>query len=90
MNKTIFCQKLQAEAPALPYAPLPGQLGQKIQSSISEPAWQQWVGHQTMLINENRLNVMDDSARDFLRQEMEKYLFGSGSAKPDGYVPPSK
>lgn len=90
MSKTVFCQKLQKDAPALEYAPYPGELGEKILNKISEPAWQMWIGHQTMLINENRLNLMDDSAREFLVNEMQKFLFGQGSDKPEGYVPPEK
>ena len=40
-----------------------------------------------MLINENRLSPLDPKARNFLKSEMEKFLFGDGSAKPQGYVP---
>lgn len=47
-----------------------------------------WLGHQTMLINENGLALMDPKARAFLAAEMEKYFFGEGSALPAGYVPP--
>lgn len=47
-----------------------------------------WIGHQTMLINENRLSMADPKAREFLSQEMGKFFFGEGSAKPSGYVPP--
>lgn len=89
MSETIFCKKLQKDAPALTQAPYPGELGQKILKEISEPAWQMWIGHQTMVINENHLNLLDDEARKFLRDEMENFLFGDGSKKPEGYVPPT-
>ena len=82
---TIFCQKLKQDLEALQFAPMPGALGEKILANISKPAWQQWLNHQTMLINEYRLNLLDPTAKQFLRTEMEKFLFGEGSEKPAGY-----
>ena len=57
---------------------------------MSKPAWRQWLAHQTMLINENRLKVTDPQARRFLEGELEKYFFGTGSQAPEGYVPPEQ
>jgi Fe-S cluster biosynthesis and repair protein YggX len=88
MSRMIHCVKLQREAEGLPFAPWPGELGKRIYESISKPAWQEWLAHQTMLINENRLNPLDARTRAFLSGEMEKFLFGSGAEKPAGYVPP--
>lgn len=87
LPKTIFCLKLNQEAEALERPPYPGELGQRLWQQISKPAWQGWLGHQTMLINEYRLNLLDRTARSFLAAEMEKYFFGSGSATPEKYVP---
>lgn len=89
-TNTIFCEKLKIDAEALATQPYPGELGQRIFTHISKPAWQQWLNHQTMLINEYRLNMLDTSARTFLVTEMEKFLFGEGSEKPAGYVPEEK
>ncbi len=72
----IFCKKLQKEAEALDFQPMPGPLGEKILNEISKEAWQMWVGQQTILINEYRLVLTDPKARQFLREEMEKFLFG--------------
>lgn len=88
--RIIDCVKLKKKAEGLPRPPYPGPLGEKIYNSISEEAWQMWLAHQTMLINEFRLSMLDPKAREFLRTEMEKFLFGEGSAKPAGYVPPEK
>jgi len=52
-----------------------------------KPAWAEWLAHQTMLINENRLNPRDPKARAFLQAEMEKFLFGGGADRPAGYTP---
>jgi len=84
----MHCHKLRIDAPALERAPWPGPLGQRILAEISQPAWQQWLAHQTLLINENRLSPLDPKARAFLENEMQQFLFGDGAAKPAGYVAP--
>ncbi len=89
MSRTIVCAKLKREAEGLDYPPYPGELGKRIYKEISKEAWQQWMSHQTMLINEYRLTPMDPKARKFLEKEMENFLFGAGSSAPEGYVPPA-
>ena len=86
MSRTIFCKKLQKEASGFDTPPYPGELGKKVYEHISQEAWSGWIGHQTMLINEYRLNLLDAESRQFLETEMDKYLFGEGSEKPKGYV----
>lgn len=86
-ERIIFCTKLQKEAEGLTHPPLPGQLGQRIYHEISKEAWSAWQQHQTMLINEYRLSMIDPKARKYLLEEMEKFLFGDGSEKPAGYTP---
>ena len=88
MPRTIFCSYLQREAEGLDRVPYPGELGQRIYENISKEAWQQWVRHQTMLLNEYRLSPIDPKARKFLVEEMEKFLFGGGAKAPEGFVPP--
>lgn len=90
MSRMINCTKLGKPAEALSAPPYPGELGKKIYETISKPAWDQWLNHQTMLINENRLSMLDPDARKFLAAEMEKFLFGTGSEKPDGFVKPTE
>ena len=90
MARTIFCTYLQREAEGLDRVPYPGELGQRIYAGISKEAWQQWLRHQTMLMNEYRLTPIDPKARKFLVEEMEKFLFGGGSQRPDGYVEPGR
>lgn len=87
MTRMVQCALLGTEAPGLDYQPYPGELGQRIYEQISAQAWQQWVAHQTMLINENRLTPIEPAAREFLEREMEKFLFGEGSAPPPDFVP---
>jgi Fe-S cluster biosynthesis and repair protein YggX len=81
----VYCLKLKQESEGLPRPPYPGPLGEKIYNNISLNAWRMWQSHQTMLINEYRLNLLEPEARKFLEHEMEKFLFGEGSEKPPGF-----
>ncbi|HKT32847.1 MAG TPA: oxidative damage protection protein [Gammaproteobacteria bacterium] len=87
MARTVKCVLLGEEREGLERPPYPGELGQRIFESVSKQAWQQWLQHQTMLINEYRLSAIDPKARKFLAEEMEKFFFGGGSARPSGYKP---
>lgn len=86
MSRTVHCVKLGREAEGMDRPPYPGELGQRIYEQVSKDGWQMWLRHQTMLINENRLNVMEPQARKFLQEEMEKFFFAGGSAAPAGFV----
>ncbi|NOX77264.1 MAG: oxidative damage protection protein [Gammaproteobacteria bacterium] len=88
MTRMVNCVKRGVKAEGLDRAPLPGKLGQRVFDTISKEAWQDWMRHQTMLINEHRLSVIEPQARAFLEAELEKFLFGEGSAPPEGYVAP--
>lgn len=90
MARTVHCVKLGREAEGLDRPPYPGELGKRIYENVSKQAWQQWLKHQTMLINEYRLTPIDPKARKFLEEQMEQFFFGEGSARPEGYVQPDK
>jgi Fe-S cluster biosynthesis and repair protein YggX len=89
MARTVQCSYLKKEAEGLDFAPYPGELGKRIFDNISKEAWAGWLRHQTMLVNENRLNLADARARQYLARQMENYFFGGGAEQPTGYVPPS-
>lgn len=76
MARIVYCQKLQRETEGLERPPWPGELGQRIYDHIGKEAWQQWLTHQTMLINENRLSPVDPAMRKLLAAEMQRFLFG--------------
>ena len=90
MARTVKCVLLGREAEGLDRAPYPGELGQRIYENVSKEAWQKWLAHQTMLINEYRLTPIEPKARKFLEGEMEKFFFGGGPGKVEGYVEPAK
>ena len=85
MSRTVNCGLLGTESEGLDRSPYPGDLGQRIYENVSKLAWQRWLGHQTMLINEYRLTVHEPKARKFLEEEMEKFFFGEGSEKPPDF-----
>jgi len=88
MARTVQCVYLKREATGLDFAPYPGELGKRIYDSVSKEAFELWKRHQTMLVNENRLNLADARARQYLARQMEQFFFGAGADKPAGYVPP--
>lgn len=82
MARMVNCVVLKREAPGLTYMPYPGELGKRIYENVSQEGWARWVAHQTTLLNEYRLTPIEPKARKFLQEEMEKFLFGTGSDKP--------
>ncbi|MGI3129347.1 oxidative damage protection protein [Halopseudomonas pachastrellae] len=90
MTRMVMCRKYKQELPGLDRPPYPGPKGQDVFNEVSRKAWDEWQKHQTMLINERRLNMMDPEDRRFIQQEMDKFLAGEEYAQADGYVPPSE
>ena len=89
MSRTVFCRKYQREMDGLLEPPYPGPKGQDIFEHISQQAWTEWQQHQTRLINEKHLNMMDPEARSYLQGEMEKFMSGQDFDQAEGYVPES-
>lgn len=90
MSRKVNCVKLGKEADGLDFPPYPGELGKKIWENVSKEAWQMWLDHQTMIINEYQLNPLDPEARKFIEKEMDNYFFGEGAKLPPGFVPPQR
>ncbi len=90
MSKTVFCRKYQEELEALAKPPFPGPKGLDILEHVSAKAWQEWTQHQTMLINEKQLSMMDPQARIYLQEQQEKFLSGDDFEAVEGYVAPEK
>ena len=90
MVRMVQCVKLRRDVEGLDFPPYPGELGKRIFEKVSREAWADWINHQTMLVNENRLNLSDIKARKYLAEQMEAHFFGAGAEDPIGYVPPSE
>jgi len=89
MSRTIFCHYQQCHTDGLDFIPWPGELGQRLYTQIGKTAWNAWLAHQTMLINENRLSPRDPKHRAFLEQQMIGFLFEGNAAPPEGYQAPA-
>lgn len=90
MTRLVFCRKYKEELEGLDAPPYPNAKGQDIYNNVSKKAWQEWMAHQTMLINEKRLNMMDMGTRVYLTEQMTRFLSGEVYDQADGYVPPTK
>lgn len=77
MSRIVHCIKLDENLEGLDVPPIAGELGKRIYEHVSKEAWSMWIKQQTMIINENRLNLADEAARNFLKQQMEYYFFGN-------------
>jgi len=85
---TLHCIKLNKDLEGLERAPYPGGLGKRILENVSKEAWQMWLDHQTMLINENNLNLFETSSQNYLKEQMEKYFFSADDLDSiQGYTP---
>lgn len=90
MARTVFCKKYKEDLQGLDMPPMPGAKGQDIFENVSKKAWTEWMDHQTMLINEKRLNMMDMKDRAYLDEQRENFLTGADVDQAEGYVPPSE
>jgi len=88
MTRTVFCRKYQKDMEGLDRPPYPGPKGQELFENVSKQAWQEWLKHQTMLINEKQLNMMDATARAYLGEQLDKFLSGDDYDKAEGFVAP--
>jgi len=90
MTRTVMCREYHQELPGLDRPPYPGAKGQDIFEHVSQQAWGDWLKHQTLLINEKRLNMMNGEDRKYNQGEMDKFFSGEEYAKAEGYVPPTE
>ena len=87
MEKLIFCKKYKEELPGLDNPPYPGPKGEEIFKTVSRKAWEEWLKHQTMLINEGQLSLTDKSSRKWLTEQMDLFLSNKDYEKPKGFTP---
>ncbi|MGF1510460.1 MAG: oxidative damage protection protein [Myxococcota bacterium] len=89
-TRTVHCFKYGRELPGIKRRPYPGELGQRIFDQISAAAWDDWVEHSKMIINEYRINASDPNSVQVLMEQCEQFLFGGAPVnRPEGYVPES-
>ena len=91
MSRQVFCRKYQTEMDGLDFAPFPGAKGEEFFNNVSKQAWQEWLKHQTTLINEKRLNVFEPDAKKFLEEQREKFFSNDESLEiAEGLKPEEK
>ena len=88
MSRKAICRKYKEELVGMEKPPYPGPKGEDLYNNVSQKAWDEWLEHQKMLINEGQLNLADRESRNWLNKQMELFLSGEGYAKPSGYRPP--
>lgn len=89
MSRTVKCRRYNQELEGLEKPPFPGVMGQDVYENISQKAWLEWMEHQTRIINEQHLNMMDLTSRKYLQGQMKKFFDGEEVDQAEGYVPPS-
>lgn len=72
---TVNCIKTGKPGEVLARSPYPGELGKRILANVSKEGWSLWLEHQTKLINENNLNMLDVNAQQYLKAQMDKFFF---------------
>ena len=87
-QRMVKCVKFQRELPGLDEPPFDNELGKRIFENVSKDAWKMWLEHMKMILNEYRLNLAERESQQIIKQQMEEYFFGEGSALPPDYVPP--
>ena len=87
MTRTVFCKKYKEELEGLISAPFPGEKGEEILNNVSKRAWEDWLEHQKMLINDGQMHLADRESRKWLNEQMELFLSGEDYAKPSGFKP---
>ncbi|MCE7869694.1 oxidative damage protection protein [bacterium CPR1] len=85
--RMVQCVKLKEELPGLPSPPIPGPLGEKVYENVSAQAWKMFEEYFLMVINENRLDMIDENTDDIFFQQVEAFLFTDTARPPEGYVP---
>ncbi len=88
MSRTVFCKKYQQDLPGLPMPPYPGAKGQEIFENVSLKAWQEWQKQQVMLINEKQLNMASADDRQYLQEQMDRFMNNESHDQASGYVAP--
>lgn len=86
-SRMVHCVKLGQQAEGLKKPPFKGEFGQKVYESVSQAAWNQWLEHSKMLINEFRLDLTSTRGQQIWMTECERYFFGEGSHLPPDFVP---
>lgn len=76
----ILCKRCGERRQQIEAPPFRDELGERIHQSICQVCWDEWLRRQMQLINHYALDVRTPEARDFLRRNVEAFLFAVGEA----------
>ena len=79
--ETIQCRRCGNDTTPIAKAPFRSDLGERILAEICGSCWQDWLQHQTLLINHYGLDPRDSKARGFLYEQIEQVLLQGGEGK---------
>jgi Fe-S cluster biosynthesis and repair protein YggX len=71
---TIRCQRCDKDAPRLEKPPFRNEIGERVHEGICQGCWEEWLEHQTLLINHYGLDPRNPKAREFLYEQIETVL----------------
>ena len=74
----IRCVRCGEQRAPIDSPPFRDELGERIHQNICQVCWDEWLQRQMQLINHDALDVRTPEARDFLRRNVEAFLFGTG------------
>ncbi len=80
-DPTIQCRRCDGDAPRLAKAPFRNELGERIHAEICADCWQEWLQHQTLLINHYGLDPREAKSRAFLYEQIEQVLLQGAEGK---------
>lgn len=78
---TWKCRRCGSDGPRLDFQPWPGPAGARVVEEICGSCWKEWMGVQTKIINEYRINVLHPEHAEAVKQQMEVF-FGFREAPP--------
>lgn len=79
MSDKIKCARCGQKRPALGYAPVPTELGQKVGAEICQQCWAEWLQKQSQIINHYGLDLSNPDTHDFLFDNMKGFFYGGSS-----------
>ncbi|RLB62108.1 MAG: oxidative damage protection protein [Deltaproteobacteria bacterium] len=85
--RMVQCVKFGKPMEGLAKPPLKGEIGQKVFDQVSKEAWQMWIEHSKMVINEYRLDPMTEHGQQVWMAELDRYFWGEGAQLPPEFVP---
>ncbi len=87
MSRTVFCVKLKKNLPGLDEPPFDTELGKRVYEHVSQEAWNMWMEHCKILLNEYRLNPARREDQEVIVRQLEQFFFGEGAHVPEQFVP---